>query len=166
MMNYWKPYEAIRKKKSWSSLVVHSRGSPNTSVPQLLEWGISRGKKWRVLFFSFGEGGGRNLLVFSLVPIMYPYVFPWVSPSSQVVSQIVPKSTSLLSRYDLPKLQLSCIWTQKVGHREHICLYFAIRGPKRCFHWGVHNVPNFFWWWANQYDPFFFHKKSVRSPMK
>jgi hypothetical protein len=33
MMNYWKPYENIRKKKSWRSLVVHS-----SVKPKLLKW--------------------------------------------------------------------------------------------------------------------------------
>jgi hypothetical protein len=31
-----------------------------------------------------------------------------------------------------------------VGLREHICFYFATKGPKRCFYWGVPNVPKTF----------------------
>jgi len=30
---------------------------------------------------------------------------------------------------------------KKVDHREHICFYFAIAGPKRCIYWGIPNVP-------------------------
>jgi hypothetical protein len=37
----------------------------------------------------------------------------------------------------LPKVQLSCIYTEKVGKMDHICFYFVTGGPKRCFYWGV-----------------------------
>jgi hypothetical protein len=39
----------------------------------------------------------------------------------------------------------------KVG--EHIWFYLASWGPKRCFCWGVPNVPKH-WWWVNQSGPF------------
>jgi len=29
MMNYWKPYENLRKKNSWSSLAMHNKTSSN-----------------------------------------------------------------------------------------------------------------------------------------
>jgi hypothetical protein len=43
--------------------------------------------------------------------------------------------------HGMPKVQLSCIKTEKVDHMEHIFLYFATDCPKRCFYWGVPKVP-------------------------
>jgi hypothetical protein len=31
-----------------------------------------------------------------------------------------------------------------MGLREHICFYFATKGSKRCFYWGVPKVPKKF----------------------
>jgi len=36
----------------------------------------------------------------------------------------------------LPKVELSCIKTEKVGHRECKGFFSVTGGPKRCSYWG------------------------------
>jgi hypothetical protein len=50
------------------------------------------------------------------------------SPSFQVVPQKVSNSTSLLSHIVCPKFNFHVIYSEKVGHREHICFYFVTSG--------------------------------------
>jgi hypothetical protein len=43
--------------------------------------------------------------------------------------------------YGLPLHKVQLLKSEKMGLREHICFYFATKGSKRCFYWGVPNVP-------------------------
>jgi hypothetical protein len=40
-----------------------------------------------------------------------------------------------------PKLNTHVYKQKRYDLEEYICFYFATGGPKRCFHWGVLNVP-------------------------
>ncbi len=61
-----------------------------------------------------------------------PNVFPWDHPKcSQKYLSFIP--------YGLPKVQLS--WKSWAIGSRIICFYFATSYPKRCYYWGMPNVP-------------------------
>ncbi len=112
---------------------------------------------WWALFFSFWRQRWRG--IFNFFFPLFSMCFPTCSSSSsQSVPECIPlkfakfPSCSLSCSqkhlnfipYGLPKVQLSCIYSEKVSTiRDYICFYFATWCPKRCFHWGGLNVPNF-----------------------
>ncbi len=61
-----------------------------------------------------------------------PNVFPWDHPKcSQKYLSFIP--------YGLPKVQFS--WKSWAIGSRIICFYFATSYPKRCYYWGMPNVP-------------------------
>jgi hypothetical protein len=116
-------------------------------------------------FFLFGgaEGGGFFFgWLFSLI-LNVPNMFPAGSPSSQVVPEFIPYSTSILSHMVCPKFNPHVYKLKRSAIGEYICLNFEIGSPKKCFHWGVLNVPNFLlmgqWIWL-------FPKKNKKTKNK
>jgi hypothetical protein len=91
------------------------------------------------IFFSFwGEWVGWNFfwVFFPLFPMCSHHVPIRLLLGSQMVPQDVPNSSSDLS----PKFNSHVLKRWDKG--EHICFYlFWAWSPKRCFYWGVHNVP-------------------------
>jgi hypothetical protein len=80
----------------------------------------------RALVFFFLEG--EDFMFFFYGSHHVPMGFPKAFPSSQVVPQDIPNSTSVVSHMVLPKVQLPCIQTSKVGIGEHISFYVANLG--------------------------------------
>jgi hypothetical protein len=96
-------------------------------------------------FFCFwGRWVGEVFFVFFHVPNVFPlcsHHVPWSFSSSQVVPQNFPNSTSVLSHMVCPKFNLHVCKLTRWSMGEHFCFHFATQGQKRCFYWGVPNVP-------------------------
>ncbi len=71
------------------------------------------------------------------VPDLLPEAFP-IAPSHMVC----------------PKFNCHVYKLKRSAVGEYICFYFATGVLKRCFHWGVLDVPIKLLWWANQYGSF------------
>jgi hypothetical protein len=77
---------------------------------------------------------------FPLVPIVFPSCshqalkgFPSSQCVPECVPQDVPNSTWVLIG---PKFNSHVYKLKRWNLGKHICFYFAIGGPKRCFYWG------------------------------
>ncbi len=83
-------------------------------------------------------------MFFFLVPNVSPTCSHHVVkrfPSFQCVPQHVPNSTSVLLHMICPKFNSHVYKLKRYVVGKYICFSFATRDPKRCFHWGVINIP-------------------------
>jgi hypothetical protein len=101
----------------------------------LKEHALTRGSNF---FFILRGVGGMEFFwgFFPLFPMCSHHVTIRLLLGSQMVPQDVPNSSSDLS----PQFNSHVLKRWDKG--EHICFYlFWAWSPKRCFYWGVHNVP-------------------------
>jgi hypothetical protein len=91
-------------------------------------------------FFLFERGGRErgNFCFFSLFPMCSHQVlrvFPNTLPN------MFPIAPQLYYVWFCPKFNTHVYKLKMRNLGEHICLYFTIGGQKRCFYWGMPNVP-------------------------
>ncbi len=108
---------------------------------------------WSSFFLVSGKGVGKRYFLF------FCLVLNVLSSCSQIHSARYSQycSTSYLSHMVCPKFNSHVYKPKRWTPGECCCFYFAkLGGPKRCFYWGMPNVPKNLMMAQSIWLPFFF----------